>query len=314
MKEPIVLSDPNNMAGILINNLIKEEDIARQRSPLDSNIYAEMLRRSNASLSLDSEQRTLFDVTTIACYLGPRVSECAQTTDKNMDYHVYPSGRKVIKVFIANNFLFIDVTGQVITELSDASIDVVNRVRITCHIQKNCQNNQKITLSRNKTNPTSCPVIAALRLVIRARRLSQPDSMPVACYLKKDVMAYLTASRIALHFRAAARAVRPNISKDNEQRYSAHSIRVRACVLLDEAGKLPDYIKKRLRCMGDSFQMYLRDTHVIQDQHREALRASSEEVTDLVSALPADILRLSIMSEETAGEEEDMGVYQDDMD
>jgi len=66
--------------------------------------------------------------------------------------------------------------------------------------------------------------------------------------------------------------------------------------------------------MGDSFQMYLHDTHVIQDQHREALRASSEEVTDLVSALPADILRLSIMSEETAGEEEDMGVYQDEMD
>jgi len=59
--------------------------------------------------------------------------------------------------------------------------------------------------------------------------------------------------------------------------------------------------------------MYLRDTHVIQDQHREALRASSEEVMDLVSALPADILRLSIMSEEIAGEEEDMCVDQDDM-
>jgi len=49
-------------------------------------------------------------------------------------------------------------------------------------------------------------------------------------------------------------------------------------------------------------------------QHHEALRASSEEVMDLVSALPADILRLSIMSEETAGKEEDMGVYQDEMD
>jgi hypothetical protein len=36
---------------------------------------------------------------------------------------------------------------------------------------------------------------------------------------------------------------------------------------------------------------------------------------DLVSALPADILRLSIMSEGIAGdEEEDMGVYQDDID
>ncbi len=57
------------MAGILINNLIKEEDIARQCSLLDSNIYAELLQRSNVSCLLDSEQRTLFDVTTIGCYL-----------------------------------------------------------------------------------------------------------------------------------------------------------------------------------------------------------------------------------------------------
>jgi len=232
---------------------------------------------------------------------------------KNVDYHVYPSGRRAIKAFIVNDFQFIDVTGQVITELSDASIDVVDRVRITWRVKQNHQNNQKITLSCDKTNPTICPVLAALRLVLRARRLSQPDSTPVACYLKKDAMAYLTGSRIALHFQAAARAVRPNISKDDEQRYSAHSMRVWACVLLDEAGKSPDYIKKRLCWMGDSFRMYLRDTHVIQDQHREALRASSEEVMDLVGALPADILRLSIMSEVTAGEEEDMGVYQDEM-
>jgi hypothetical protein len=41
--------------------------------------------------------------------------------------------------------------------------------------------------------------------------------MPVACYLKKDTLAYLTGSRIAHHFQAAAKAVRPNISKDEEQ-------------------------------------------------------------------------------------------------
>jgi len=107
MKVLIVLSYPNNMAVVLINNLIKEEDIARQRSLLDSNIYAKMLRRSNVSLSLDSEQHILFDVTTIGHYLGPCVSKCAQTTDKNVDYHVYPSGRRVIKAFIANDFQFI---------------------------------------------------------------------------------------------------------------------------------------------------------------------------------------------------------------
>ncbi len=49
-------------------------------------------------------------------------AKCAQTMDTNVDYLVYPSGRKVIKAFIANDFLFIVVNGQVITELSDASI------------------------------------------------------------------------------------------------------------------------------------------------------------------------------------------------
>jgi hypothetical protein len=175
MEAPIVLSDPNNMAGILINNLIKEEDIARQRSPLDSKIYAELLQRSNVSRSPDLEQRTVFDVTTMGCYLGPRVSEYAQTTDRTVDYHVYPSGKRVIKAFIANDFLFIHANGQVITELSDASIEVVNRARITWRIQKNRQNNQMITLPCDKTNPAICPVLAALRLVLRARRLSQPD-------------------------------------------------------------------------------------------------------------------------------------------
>ena len=87
-----------------------------------------------------------------------------------------------------------------------------------------------------------------------------------------------------------------------------------ACVLLEEAGKSPDYIKKRLRWMGDSFWMYLRNTRVIQDQHREALRASSEEVMDIVGALPDNILCLSTMSDGTAGDEDDMGVYHDDMD
>ncbi len=43
MEAPVDTSDPNNMAGILINNLVKEEDIARQHNPLDSKIFVELL-------------------------------------------------------------------------------------------------------------------------------------------------------------------------------------------------------------------------------------------------------------------------------
>ncbi len=188
-----------------------------------------------------------------------------------MDYHVYTSGKQVIKAFTANGFHFFDKNSQVITESSDASIEVVDRVRITWRIQKNCQNNQMVTLLSDKTNTVICHILAALRLVLRARCLLQPDLMLVACYLKKDALAYISGSRIAILIRAAARAVHPNISKEEEQRYSTHLLRVWACVLLDEVGKLPDYIRKRLCWMGDSFRMYLRDRRVIQDQHRKAL-------------------------------------------
>jgi hypothetical protein len=132
--------------------------------------------------------------------------------DKNMDYHVYPSRKQVIKAFTANGFQFFDKNSQVFTELSDTSIEVVDRVRITWRIQKNCQNNQSVTLLSNKTNTAICPILAALRLVLRALHLSQPDSIPVACYSKKDSLAYITGTRIAVFFRAAARAVRPTIT------------------------------------------------------------------------------------------------------
>jgi hypothetical protein len=137
--------------------------------------------------------------------------------------------------------------------------------------------------------------------------------MPVACYSKKDSLAYITGTRIAVLFRAAARAVHPTITKEDKQRYSAHLLQVWACVLLDEAGKLPDYIKKGLCWMGNSFRIYLHDTRVIQNQHHEALQASSKEVMDLISALPTDVLCLSTMSKET-GDKDNMGVYHDDMD
>jgi hypothetical protein len=41
-KKPTDRSNPSNMAGIIINNLIKEVNVASQRSPLDSTIFAEL--------------------------------------------------------------------------------------------------------------------------------------------------------------------------------------------------------------------------------------------------------------------------------
>jgi hypothetical protein len=75
---------------------------------------------------------------------------------------------------------------------------------------------------------------------------------------------------------------------------------------------LPDYIKKRLRWLEDSFRMYLRDTAIIQHQHADALIAALQEVMDLIAAFPKDIIALSTVSE--GMDDPDMHKYADNMD
>jgi hypothetical protein len=82
--------------------------------------------------------------------------------------------------------------------------------------------------------------------------------------------------------------------------------------LLDKAGKFPDYIKKKLRWLGDSFRMYLRDTAIIQHQHVNALQAALQEVVDLITALPKDVIALSTVTEGT--DDPDMHECADEMD
>ena len=298
---PVVISDPNNASGIVIKNLKNEEDIANQRSPLDSEIFAEIQRSSSTSKSEDSEVSLMMDLTCINRVTGSRMSEYSQTKGKVIDYHTFPSGAKVIKAFTADDFLFIDKRGHKVKLPHQPSTDQIialeNRivkVTITWRFQKNRQNNEKRTFSaENPSNKIICPVRAAMRIILRARRLNQPDHLPVAVYKHKDSFAYITGSRVGVLLRQAVRLAHPDISKEDLKKFSAHSFRVWACVLLDEAGKSPDFIKKRLRWLGDSYRNYLRDTCAIQDQHREALASASLELMRLIEADPEDVIELS---------------------
>ena len=106
-------------------------------------------------------------------------------------------------------------------------------------------------------------------------------------------MVYLTGSKIANQLQKVVKIVYPNISKSELSRYSAHSFRVWACVLLDEMGKSPKYIKKRLRWLGESFCTYLCDTATIQNQHCDALNDASVEIEELLAAQPNDVVNMT---------------------
>ena len=123
---------------------------------------------------------------------------------------------------------------------------------------------------------------------------------------------YLTGKRIAILFREAVKAIHPKTSKANISWYSDHSLRVMACVLLDEAGMSPEFIMSRLRWMGNSFRMYLRDTGIIQDKHCDILQAAFQEVIDLIAGSLVNTPNPAGMS--TVDMDNTMGNYVDDMD
>ena len=93
----------------------------------------------------------MFNMTCLGRFIGPCVGEYAQTSAKKVDYHVYPSKKKVIKVFTANDFVFFDKSGHTLELLDKSYLDQAHRVKITWRIQKNRQNGQKITLLGEKT-------------------------------------------------------------------------------------------------------------------------------------------------------------------
>ncbi len=71
---------------------------------------------------------------TLSHFIGPCDSEYAQTTQDKVDYHVYPSGTRVIKAFTANDFVFYDKSGHVLKIINNSTLDTTTSVQITWRI------------------------------------------------------------------------------------------------------------------------------------------------------------------------------------
>ena len=84
-------------------------------------------------------------------------------------------------------------------------------------------------------------------MVLENVRLQHNTKLPLAIFKAKDgTVQYLTHSKVKEIIRKAVKTVYPDISKKDLAMYSCHSIRVWACVCLDEVGMPQDFIKKGL--------------------------------------------------------------------
>ena len=140
------------------------------------------------------------------------------------------------------------------------------------------------------------------------QKLRHSKKVPLTIYKDKDdQMKYMTHQKVTDIIRKAVKAVYPNMPNETLLRYSCHSIRVWACVCLDEVGKQPDFIKKRLRWVGESYRVYLRDTNKINEQHRDALKASLEATMALIEHVEDAVLEELLPEDAHQAEEYENG-------
>ncbi len=158
---PADLSNLNNMTAIILNNMLREEDITRQRAPLDNEIFAELPRTAIASKGKDLVSDLLFNVVALGCYIGPCLSEYAQTTQDKVDHHTYPSSKMVIKAFIANDFIFYNKMKCVVKDLNEDSLQRARFVKITWRIQKKTASTANRLPSRQRLIDPNCAPCAA---------------------------------------------------------------------------------------------------------------------------------------------------------
>jgi hypothetical protein len=158
---PADLSDKSNMLSKIIQACEREENIARQQSPLTKEMYVEMAKRAEA-FSQDSVHSILFDFFNLIRVGGFRFSEYAQKTQTKIDEFEYAFGKKVIKAFIPSDWQFYNASRRLMTIHSlNGLVKIPKQLRITFRIQKNRKNGQKITFTADDKHPHICPVRSA---------------------------------------------------------------------------------------------------------------------------------------------------------
>lgn len=188
------------------------------------------------------------------------------------------------KAFILSDFTFYSTSQARIYNPIESDISIIDYVDIRWRFQKNRDNGQVIPFKRDNDHPSVCPVLAAFRIHLRAKRLKSPISSPIAIYASskaKHQRRYITASQVRDYLQQAARVVFNLHKKEDLRKWTTHSIRVTAANILHRAGMSDSYIQTRLRWKSQTFLMYLRNSFYSAQQHNSAMEISNRNLPQL---------------------------------
>jgi hypothetical protein len=141
------------------------------QGPIMHEMFSALLELAK-KLPVNLLEAVVADWFTLIRITGLHISEYAQKTQSEVDKYKYPLGECVVESFTSNDWKFYNSKGLIINihTLKSKPQEFLTKPKITFQIQKNRKNGQSITLVANNVHLDICPVRAAYRIFLHAKR------------------------------------------------------------------------------------------------------------------------------------------------
>ena len=233
-----------------------------------------MAYNHNIDANHDGLLRALEDSFNIGSYLGCRLREYAQDNEHkyfSTGGEVAPNGTK--RAFTLHDIQLYDTAGRPVSIATFLrSPNSVASAIITFSWQKNNDHGEERRLVRNIHFPSRDPITSLHNLLCRFDRLVgiEHTNIPLAVYKDNTQVVFLHGRAISeelsnlaqRHYGLSASELKKHY------RYTPHSIRAGAAVILHSAGSSETQLKFLLRWRSDAFFAYLRNVpHLVNEQN-----------------------------------------------
>lgn len=256
----------------IISEVKRIEEIPNKCDPWGLDCQ-EHLRKLAAESHEDGHLQALANWSMCGLHGGFRLSEWAQNHQgKQLGAHASKDmGKGKAKVplaFCLKDLTFLDARGAKLKiRFARRNKGKVKQIRLKWTHQKNGNHGEEKLFTRHKSSTDRCFINNMMEIVERFHRLCLRaygqvyDNIPLSLYLdEEDGQVYnITDNLITRIFRRVACQIYKLDPATDKIKFSSHSLRVGACVILHAQGFTGPQIKFLLRWKSDTFMRYLRD-------------------------------------------------------
>jgi hypothetical protein len=283
----------SRVLSTVYDELHRWETVPNRREPFAPEMLKDIQQRAvgpTNSLHPNSLLSALADWFQCALFAGFRLSEWAQDAHHSALDSYRRDMHHNAKALCLGDVRFEFANGARVSSVAALATDrplLLTKCWIKFRTQKNGENGQEKLFSRHDNETGMCFVSAMLRILRRFARLrgTADFTTPLGLYEEGGApsgadtprVLFITARDIEKLMReTACRVYHLHPIKDRAalQLWSAHSLRVGACVILHSMGFSDSQIKWILRWRSSAFMMYLRNTAILARQHVDVMDAA----------------------------------------